>query len=1154
MRLSSYINVEVLVKNRFLRYTVVSLLLLATSLSCGAWLSVRAESASTVADFGIPNSDRNTVVEGSRLLELLCGESAAQAESTYIDQSGLFKFIYCDILPASKITAKMTDEGLLVALSSWEYTSQGGDVVSWTPQSVTVNGITKAVDGAGEYLYEGEWSGTKSFDISAVYETEFKIDGELYNSLVNYAYRDAEKKNGELLEYEVKKAKYDAALLAHTEYQQNVIKYNSDMIAYNAYLNSLQQYEVKQAAYAAYLKRLEQYNAAKAEYDAYLEAKEKYESDKEAYNAYSEKYNLYREQETAYKNYLRALKSREARLAIIDGVFAGDSLGRSMYHTLRGNTVATVVDNKEEIVGATGVDADSVDLAGVCTDALREMLLEYYYSEDEVTGKNKKRSDSERYLYYVEHYEEIRKNFRDLYECLYSFYSDSGVRTILTTYGKIERYRQFLAHLYVVVTSLDDVLERDSEWRIEVQEGVYSYVSDLLEEAHIIPDTERANPKDYPGWPEEVKEPIMPEEVKKPIAPEEVKSPGVEPTAVIEPTAPTEVKKPIEPQKAEHPGAAPATVKMTAAEKSIVEALRKGEIEERTEVDGDIIIKKTETVSKYIEDLNKHHVRFLNGKDVVLEYDILDGDTLIIPDRTPERSETDEFTYSFKGWVDEDDQAAAKTPVYSDLEFYASYTSETKSYTVTWEVDGVKYTDTVPYGTIPKFDGTLDKPMSESVIYTFIGWDNAPARVTGDVTYSAQYSETDRLYDIKWVVDGITVIEQYKYGDIPVYKGVTDKKGDGVYIYTFEGWSSEISAVTENASYEAVYSSRGLVFDSMENPLTVKEENASYIIESGGGSVDVTALYSEALKMEYGITVKSDTYTVTISSLAVSRLQSRGITRIAVSADESGARLLLCDSTGAVIDGGEEVILEYAYQDDTGAQLFCLVGDELKPLHTEDGKVIFRMTSGQRIDIIKKYSASVIGSDLGDITLSETLAEAGDVIRITQNRVEYGYIVKEIKVTSADGKPIAVNSDKMTFKMPVGGASVEVIYERLTYKVTFWSEGEIISEKTYFLGDEVELPDDPVKQSTDTATYKFSGWTPEIVVVAGDAEYTAVFTETRLADDTVMNEHEFENSEYEWFILFGAVGALIACGVLIPILCVKKRSRSRKNKASKKNN
>ncbi len=98
------------------------------------------------------------------------------------------------------------------------------------------------------------------------------------------------------------------------------------------------------------------------------------------------------------------------------------------------------------------------------------------------------------------------------------------------------------------------------------------------------------------------------------------------------------------------------------------------------------------------------------------------------------------------GWylyVYKDGQKVSNTAsIHKDTaEFYAQWTRNT-TYTVTWNVDGVKTTETYAKGEMPTFKGSTNKASSGCTSYTFTGWDKTITAVTGDVTYTAQYSES----------------------------------------------------------------------------------------------------------------------------------------------------------------------------------------------------------------------------------------------------------------------------------------------------------------------------------------------------------------------------------------------------------------------------
>lgn len=68
---------------------------------------------------------------------------------------------------------------------------------------------------------------------------------------------------------------------------------------------------------------------------------------------------------------------------------------------------------------------------------------------------------------------------------------------------------------------------------------------------------------------------------------------------------------------------------------------------------------------------------------------------------------------------------------------------EIKTYTVTWVVDGVTTTEIYNEGATPSFKGSTDKASDGQYTYTFTGWSPAITVVTGDITYTAQYSQTE---------------------------------------------------------------------------------------------------------------------------------------------------------------------------------------------------------------------------------------------------------------------------------------------------------------------------------------------------------------------------------------------------------------------------
>ena len=89
-------------------------------------------------------------------------------------------------------------------------------------------------------------------------------------------------------------------------------------------------------------------------------------------------------------------------------------------------------------------------------------------------------------------------------------------------------------------------------------------------------------------------------------------------------------------------------------------------------------------------------------------------------------------------------------------------------------------------------------------------------------------------------------------------------------------------------------------------------------------------------------------------------------------------------------------------------------------------------------------------------------------------------------------------------KMPIGDVNVIAFWSPNKYTITFKNEdGTVLYEKqfTYLteLNENHYQGETPTKAPTNTVEFTFSGWTPELAVVEGDATYTALYSSaTRL--------------------------------------------------------
>lgn len=141
----------------------------------------------------------------------------------------------------------------------------------------------------------------------------------------------------------------------------------------------------------------------------------------------------------------------------------------------------------------------------------------------------------------------------------------------------------------------------------------------------------------------------------------------------------------------------------------------------------------------------------------------------------------------------------------NDTYYYYDEDEETwlvKTLTVTWKNWNGTTVDTyenVRYGSTPKFLGTNPKrAMDTYYTYDFVGWLPAPAAITSDAVYVAQYEQNDRMYQITFKDKSGTTIETdyYAWGSMPV----CEKEPSGVGT-TLE-WSPALATVSGTQIYQ----------------------------------------------------------------------------------------------------------------------------------------------------------------------------------------------------------------------------------------------------------------------------------------------------------------------------------------------------------------
>jgi hypothetical protein len=170
---------------------------------------------------------------------------------------------------------------------------------------------------------------------------------------------------------------------------------------------------------------------------------------------------------------------------------------------------------------------------------------------------------------------------------------------------------------------------------------------------------------------------------------------------------------------------------------------------------------------------------------------------------------TAEYTYTFAGW---DNTPVAVT---GDATYTATFDATKNLYTITW-IDGddnILKTEQVAYGETPEYVGeTPTKTETAQYSYEFNNtWSPEVVAVTGDATYTAQFTSIVRKYTITVTAKGWSQQQSLPYGtdltelvaQIIAAHGNQYEAVDS--IYTLVGWSPELQIVTEDATYVALY-------------------------------------------------------------------------------------------------------------------------------------------------------------------------------------------------------------------------------------------------------------------------------------------------------------------------------------------------------------
>lgn len=491
---------------------------------------------------------------------------------------------------------------------------------------------------------------------------------------------------------------------------------------------------------------------------------------------------------------------------------------------------------------------------------------------------------------------------------------------------------------------------------------------------------------------------------------------------------------------------------------------------------------------------NTFTITWMDGDDHIVETDlqVRYGAMPHYDGGTPTKTATDQYEYTFVDWN------PALATVTEDATYTAQFSNNTRSYPVTWlDGNGETLTTTnVLYGAAPEYDGaTPTKAATAQYTYTFNNhWSpeiTDETVITGPMTYTAQFDSELNSYTITWIDgDGETLkTEELDYGLTPAYSGETPTKtATAQYTYTFNSkWYPAVTSVVDDQTYTAQ-------FDATVNKYLI------YFVDGDGNTLANPAAADN--QWEYGTMPSYTGATPTKTATAQYTYSFNGWDAIFAAVTEDATYTAQFNSivreyaiTFANVDGyGHNETINVAYGETPVCPVTPVKVDGSKAYEFDHWDNAIMPVTGEAT-----YTA-YFKSEYTERTQTITwLNEDGTTF--DQTIVVYGTVPNHVgptkdataewtyTFTGWTPAPVAATTDatyKATFSQT-----------KNSYTITWLNDDNSLIDETVVEYGVVPTHADPTKATTPEYTYTFTGWTPAIVSVTGNATYKATFSSTK---------------------------------------------------------
>lgn len=1153
------------------RYTASLIALLLVSVMLAGAICALPTSASEPSypslDLSDPSAAESREFAPSELLSLITGESVGRPEAEYLDAYTDHILSVTDGFSNDTLGLRYENGSLTVKAKVYSYTSAGGSTVSWIPEYAELDGVKTPLtsnDGENYLCTIPNAEPREGARASVKYSCSITISKDRANALINLAFNDAteavrleEEYHAVLGEYLESYRRYEKYLEDMEVYEQNTEKYNEylsvkaeyekDLAAYKKYLTALADYDAKLAVYNDYLARYDEYLAAKAEYERI------YAENSDSMDEY-------------IKYYTDLNKVRSSMYAIESLFIVPDSGHSTLFMALQNKEMINLFNKYKDLLKMYGVSGETVKQLSDTTDELNDLLDDY--------SAERKKSEQAAFEFYCAHYAELRDKFNYLYDSMVEIMNPTLFNHMCTKIDKIDykddpekaayikhRTIMVLAQTYLVCKSLDDSETASGSWDFYNYSGkkhTYAF-SDLISQNVIITDTNAASPAGI-SWPTNVPDFVLP---PVPQEPEKVAKP-LKPADLDEPQEPAKVEEPRRPETVEHPGKAPSGLEDLLKTTAIVDALKDGTLTKRDELTSDATVELSHTVSKLISFENKP-VMTVYGYDMsapVLEKIISSDSDISMPESAPEREADKKYVYSFRGWSVSQTELIPPTgdnrpDVAEDFCIYAIYSAEEKLYTVTWVTAAGESTENYTYGSIPAFDGDTSKPSSPTTVYTFERWSPTPSIVTEDMTYTAQYTESERKYSVSWVLPDKTVTKSYSYNASPEEPTFSKAYISGLSRFAFAGWDKTVSKVSEDVTYTALFEETVLV-SSASGRAELTVSSGAYSLTLPDNSFDVGSLIflaaTENKRLEIcanGADISIDRYTV--KTLAMSGAKVFSIDVKTDSATDVGCTFSVTDKNGApiVCNGEIRLSIPTSLSSAKNFHVYRILTNGSRidtPYAAEGGKITFAATANSIFSFKQLYSVALVTDENGGAILDGYVYEAGSALSPSFYPAA-GYTVGSITITRADDGTSTTIQSLDELVMPDSDVTVSVTFEKLSYTVSFVANGEVISSEKYPIGEMPKPPKTEQEFEQDGYRYVFAGWSPSVQSVTKEATYTAKYNKFLLdVAPPADTGNAFDGFLRHTVLPAAAIILIVGAGTFATVFALRTRKKAKKDK------